>query len=108
MMLGSSYMTMDIIPLGTNQVCVSPDDSTLAEPLELDALIDDSRPWSPDNAILFHYTSSQSGNSTTVGHFYGPNDYYVGIRFIANGQVRYGWINTCLNCIEEYGITIAY
>src|SRR5690606_10349951 len=106
--LGHTHETLDIIPLGTNQVCVSPNDSTLAEPLELDALIDDARTWSTESAILFHYSSSQAGGSTTVGHFNGPNDYYVGIQFNADGQVRYGWINTCTNCIEEYGITIAY
>ncbi len=108
MMLGSTHRTMDIIPLGTNQVCVSPNEGTLAEPLEQNALIDGSRTWSSDSAILYHYSSSQAGNSTTVGHFYELNDYYAGVKFNANGQVRYGWIRTCQNCIEAYGITIAY
>lgn len=108
MMLGMTAMTMDIIPLGSNAVCVSPTDNALAEPFVLDTVIDDSRTWSTQSAILYHYSSSQAGSTSIIGHFHGPNDYYVGIKFHADGQVRYGWINTCLNCIESYGITTAY
>ena len=107
-MLGHDHMTMDIIPLGTNQVCVSPEDGSLAEPLVLDAVIDDSRTWSRDSTIIYHYSSSQAGGWTTVGYFHGLNEYYIGVKFNTNGQVRYGWLKICTNCVEEYAITTAY
>lgn len=108
LILGHTHRTMDIIPLGTNQVCVSPEDGSLAEPLVLDAVIDDSRTWSQDSTIIYHYSSSQSGSSTTVGYFAGFDNYYIGIKFNANGHIRYGWLKTCSNCLEEYAITTAY
>jgi hypothetical protein len=107
-MLGSSFRRLDIRPLGNAQVCVNPGDLSLVDTLVYGDVIDSSLTWSHSSSILYHYSWSMEGSSSTIGYFDNNTTYYVGLKLIANGNSYYAWLFTNGNAIDGYGITTEY
>ncbi len=106
--LGYSFITIEIRPLAENQVCVSPTNTTWADSLRYNAVIDSSRTWSDQKATLFYDYSSQNGSSGTYGYFKNNSQYYIGVKINSNGHIFYGWIYMNGEAIDKYSITTEY
>jgi hypothetical protein len=107
-MLGAIWRKFDIRPLGDNQVCISAPGSNLVDTLSFNAVIDSSRTWSNAISILYQYSWSMAGNSSTDGYFMNNGPYYVGLRINAGGRAYYGWLYLNHDSIDKYGITSSY
>ena len=106
--LGSTDISLRIRPLANNQVCVSPIDASVADSLVFNDLIDSARSWSDSSTVLYRYSSSQSGSSSSAGYFNNNADYYIGVKLNTGGHAYYGWIYLNGTAIDKYSVTTMY
>lgn len=107
-MLGSEFARLELVPLDSSLVCVDPNNPTLADSLLFDDPINATRTWSDTVAVLFHYTHSQSGNTTESGYFRYNHAHYIGVMLTVDGKTLYGWIYLDNLSLDKYGITTGY
>lgn len=115
-MLGGTYSSLQITALHNNKVCVLSSDTSLAEPILYDAIIDSSKVWSNTVTTLYSYAWSMSGTTTTSGYWQKNDKYFIGIRIKSGVRNFYSWIDVrcgdytsfSSNIITRYAITTAY
>jgi hypothetical protein len=104
-MMGGSFVSVKIKPLGLNSVCTSKNNNHLADSLRYNDSISERVNWSDSAAVLYSESSFMGGTTITYG-FFDPNaEYFVGLKIVKENQTYYGWLDLKMDIIRQFAIT---
>lgn len=108
LMMGSSGVSLEIIPLGTNSVCISKTNANLVDSLSYNSIISDTNNWSNSKATLWSNGSFMDGSKTYYGYWYKYDHIYIGVKIIKDDKQFFGWIDMKANVFRRYAVTVPY
>jgi len=107
-MMGASGIGVDIIPLGTNSVCISKTNVHWVDSLSYNSIINETNNWSNSKATLWSNGSFIDGSKTYYGYWYNYDHIFIGVKIIKDDKQFFGWIDMKKNALRGYAVTVPY